>query len=198
MQVRTTNTPSGVIPGGYDFTPSNPQLAQVDTFLTDARRTLGLEDEATLPVAVGFILAHASAVPHFAETAIPLLLRHRAAGGAWLFAPDPDRDAAATYAALIPALHAAGLRAIVQVGTVAAAREALRAGADVLVAQGSDAGGHQFAKGAGVVSLVPEVRALLEAEGKTDDVALVAAGGIVDGQGVAAALALGELFVRGC
>lgn len=78
-----------------------------------------------------------------------------------------------------------------QVGNVAAAREAVVDGADVVVCQGIDAGGHQFRKGSGVLSLVPEVRMMLEEEFADRDVAIVAAGGIVNGKGVAAALALG-------
>jgi len=81
---------------------------------------------------------------------------------------------------------------MVQVGTVGAARQAVKDGADVVVAQGVDAGGHQFASGAGVISLVPEVRTMLDTEFPDRDVALVAAGGIVDGRGVAAALTLGK------
>lgn len=65
---------------------------------------------------------------------------------------------------------------------------------DVLVVQGTDAGGHGLERGAGVVALVPEVAdavgALSLAAGKKAP-ALVAAGGVVEGRGVAAALALG-------
>lgn len=55
--------------------------------------------------------------------------------------------------------------------------------------QGSDAGGHGLARGAGVLALVPEVRDELEARGL--HVPVVAAGGIADGRGVAAVLAVG-------
>lgn len=79
-----------------------------------------------------------------------------------------------------------------QVGNVAAAREALHDGADVLVAQGIDAGGHQFAAGAGIVSLVPEVKAMVEQEAKGREVAVVAAGGIANGSAVVSAIALGK------
>lgn len=76
---------------------------------------------------------------------------------------------------------------------MAAAREALHDGADVLVAQGIDAGGHQFVAGAGIVSLVPEVRAMVAEEigGGTREVVVVAAGGIANGSAVVGAIALG-------
>lgn len=78
----------------------------------------------------------------------------------WLFAPNPAH--ADTLRRVIGALRAAAHaswspRVVVQVGTVAAAREAAELGADVIVAQGADAGGHQFVTAAGVVSLVPEI-----------------------------------------
>ncbi|ELQ36371.1 2-nitropropane dioxygenase [Pyricularia oryzae Y34] len=74
------------------------------------------------------------------------------------------------------------------VGSVAAARAVVRCGVDVVVAQGCDAGGHQWADAAGVVTLVPEIVDALRGK---EGVAVVAGGGIVDGRGVAAALALG-------
>lgn len=79
----------------------------------------------------------------------------------------------------------------VQVGNVIAAREAAQDGADVLVTQGVDAGGHQFRQGSGIVSLVPEVRDMLDKEFPDRKISIVAAGGIADGRGVAGALALG-------
>ncbi|KAJ5128069.1 hypothetical protein N7448_008848 [Penicillium atrosanguineum] len=61
---------------------------------------------------------------------------------------------------------------------------------DAMVLQGSDAGGHGLAKGASIISLIPEVADALE-ELEIKDIPLIAAGGIVDGRGSAAALALG-------
>lgn len=79
----------------------------------------------------------------------------------------------------------------VQVGSVADAIEvASLAKPDVLVIQGTDAGGHGKVAGAGIVSLLPEVSDAIGAAG-FPDIKLVAAGGIVEGRGVAAALALG-------
>jgi nitronate monooxygenase/enoyl-[acyl-carrier protein] reductase II len=79
--------------------------------------------------------------------------------------------------------HDAGIRWIQTVGDVAAAEVALEAGADVLVAQGTEAGGN-----AGWVSTMVLVPAVLDVAG---DVPVVAAGGMGDGRGLAAALALG-------
>lgn len=95
----------------------------------------------------------------------------------------------------------------VQICSVAEAMEVTDPGSgvwpDVLVVQGGDAGGHGMkGGGAGVISLLPEVRDGLVAAGrktKDDDdereIPLVAAGGIVDGRGVAASLALGAVGV---
>lgn len=84
---------------------------------------------------------------------------------------------------LIAEARRRGATVICQVQTVAMAREALDAGADVLVAQGYDGGGHVGA--IGTLSIVP---AIVDIAGA---VPVLAAGGIVDGRGLAAALMLG-------
>lgn len=86
-----------------------------------------------------------------------------------------------------PAIHAAGALLVCQVQNIAQARAALAAGADVLVAQGTEAGGHGAARA--TMTLLPEVADLLARE--SSDTPLVAAGGIADGRGLAAALMLG-------
>ena len=73
---------------------------------------------------------------------------------------------------------------ICQVQSLALARQAVAAGADILIAQGSEGGGHGASRG--LCTLVPEV--VDEAKGR---VPVVAAGGIADGRGLAAALMLG-------
>ncbi len=80
-----------------------------------------------------------------------------------------------------------GVLLICQVQSKAHAMEAVRAGADVIVAQGSEAGGHSGNRS--TLTLVPEVADLL-AESAPDTL-LVAAGGIADGRALAAALMLG-------
>ena len=77
---------------------------------------------------------------------------------------------------------------ICQIQSIALAREAAEAGADILVAQGTEAGGHGISRG--LVSLVPEI---VDTIGPNTPV--VAAGGIADGRGLAAALMLGAAGV---
>lgn len=81
----------------------------------------------------------------------------------------------------------AGAALICQVQTVAQAVEALAAGADAIVAQGAEAGGHGATRA--TLPLVPAVVDALKARGS--EVPIVAAGGIADGRGLAAVLALG-------
>jgi nitronate monooxygenase len=76
-----------------------------------------------------------------------------------------------------------GALMICQVQTVAQAREACTSGADILVAQGAEAGGHGISRG--TMALVP---AVVDA---APGVVVAAAGGIADGRGLAAALMLG-------
>jgi NAD(P)H-dependent flavin oxidoreductase YrpB (nitropropane dioxygenase family) len=91
----------------------------------------------------------------------------------------PDYDLRPVFARA----HAAGARVMHMVSTVHEARSAAEAGADVIVAQGTEGGGHVGVMGSMV--LVPQVvRAVAP-------LPVLAAGGIVDGAGLAAALMLG-------
>lgn len=84
-------------------------------------------------------------------------------------------------------IKATGIPLICQVQGMKYVREAVDAGADVIVAEGSEAGGHSGHRG--VFTLVPEAADYLAKH--SPDTVLVAAGGVADGRGLAAALMLG-------
>jgi nitronate monooxygenase len=85
----------------------------------------------------------------------------------------------------IPLVRDAGALLILQVTSLDEARQAVEFGADVLVAQGGEAGGHGGSRGRSTFSFVPVVADLAA------PTPVLAAGGIADGRGLAAALALG-------
>jgi nitronate monooxygenase len=82
-------------------------------------------------------------------------------------------------------IHAAGAAVIVQVTDMEEAQQAVDVGADVIVAQGSESGGHGGRRGMSTLPFVPLVVDL------ASPTPVLAAGGIADGRGVAAALTLG-------
>jgi enoyl-[acyl-carrier protein] reductase II len=86
---------------------------------------------------------------------------------------------------LVKRAHDVGAKVIHQVHTVTQAREAAERGVDVIIAQGSEAGGQGMAGGVGAMALVPQVVDAVH------PIPVVVAGGVADGRGLAAALALG-------
>ena len=84
--------------------------------------------------------------------------------------------------------HAYHAKFLAQVGTVQEAEEAIQAGVDGLIAQGSEAGGHGMRRDLGSSTLVL-TSLLVERYG--NEIPIIAAGGIMNGQHLAAALALG-------
>ena len=118
----------------------------------------------------------------------------------WALARDPslldvalDHGASAIFlsfgecAPYLRALQRRNVKSICQVQSVRGAREAADLGADVIVAQGDEAGGH--GGGRGTFTLVPSV---IDA---VSPLPVIAAGGIVDGRGIAAAFKLGAAGV---
>ncbi len=80
-------------------------------------------------------------------------------------------------------IRRAGARLLLQVQSLEAARQAAALAPDAIVAQGTEAGGH-----GGGRSLLPLLPAVVDAVGS---IPVLAAGGIADGRGIAACLALG-------
>lgn len=89
---------------------------------------------------------------------------------------------------LVNRAHAAGSLVVHQVTTVLQARQAVERGVDVIIAQGTEAGGY-----VGVVAALALIPQVVDA---VRPVPVVAAGGIADGRGLAAALVLGAVGVN--
>lgn len=90
--------------------------------------------------------------------------------------------------AVIDRVKKRGSRVLHQIGTVAAAWQAVDAGADILVAQGVEAGGHVHGR-TGTLALVEEIAG-------RHRLPVVASGGIATGAGLVAALALGAQGIQ--
>ncbi|KAH8696428.1 hypothetical protein BGW36DRAFT_462296 [Talaromyces proteolyticus] len=182
----------GFIAAGYTSDNLDDLLEEATNLLSD-RKIIHSNDFSVLPVGVGFITWSASL-----KTAIPVIRKHCPCA-VWLFAPPTGFQDLVPWATQIRDATSNRTKIWVQIGSVADAIQVARVvRPDVLVVQGSDAGGHSLARGASIVTLVPEVYDKIGNEiqgpgGKP--IQLIAAGGICDGRGVAAAVNLGA---QGC
>ncbi len=126
------------------------------------------------PVGVGFITWSLRKSPSLLSD----VLRHRPVAVMLSFGdPRPFADD----------IRRAGAKLICQCQDMDHLAHAIDAGADVVVAQGAEAGGHGAVRGA--MTFVPEAADALAA--RAPETLLLAAGGIADGRGLAAALMLG-------
>jgi nitronate monooxygenase len=134
-------------------------------------RELDLLDQSHSRFGVGFITWSMAKQPKLLD----LVLEHKPTAVVLSFG-DP--------LPFVDRIKRSGAIVICQIQSIALAKEAAAAGADVLIAQGTEAGGHGVSRG--LVSLLPEV---VDAIGTR--IPVLAAGGIADGRGLAAALVLG-------
>lgn len=128
------------------------------------------------PFGAGFIVEETGFGPSTVEEHIAVAVAERLPVVVFHWNPPPQE--------WIDALHRGGTRVWLQVGTVARAREAVALGADAIICQAAEAGGHNR----GMASLLSLLPAMVDAIRPTP---VIAAGGIADGRTLAAALLLG-------
>jgi nitronate monooxygenase len=127
--------------------------------------------DRNVPFGIGFITWSLAKRPELLDRALAAK-----PDAVWLSFGDP--------APFVRKIKGAGALLICQIQTEAMARDAVSKGADIIVAQGAEAGGHGMSRGA--FALLP---AVVDAVGQKVPVAV--AGGVADGRGLAAALMLG-------
>jgi len=151
-------------------------IASVNAALNQARRAVNVPESSDAPA------PRADLLPEAIEVVLDERVPVWSVG---LGLPSAD---------LVLRCHERNVRVMVMIANVEDARSAANLGVDIIVAQGADAGGHRSTWRAdaradvGTFSLIPEV---VDAVG----VPVVAAGGIADGRGLIAAMALGAAGV---
>ena len=175
--------------GGFGFIGAGTDVIELENYLQEAADILkespieGTTGD-TLPIGVGFINWGANI-----DVAVKAVKKYTPAA-VWLFTPKRNTDLRRWTTRI---RHATNGRTMIwiQIGRVSDALEFARiCHPDVLVVQGTDGGGHGLQQGAGIITLLPEVTDSLSEAG-FGNISLVSAGGIVEGRGVAAIVALG-------
>ena len=178
----------GFIGPGVKTTDTGVDLEEASSLLRKARASSSIFEKLTstntlLPVGVGFQLWGDNI-----NEAVATVEKYKPCA-AWLYAPKEGQADFDNWSHQIRRVSPQ-TQIWIQIGTLAEAKELLRASdrPDVIVIQGAEAGGHGRANdGMGIMTLFPEVADALA----DSQMSLVAAGGIADGRGVAAALCLG-------
>lgn len=167
--------------GGVSYAPLVAAVSEAGGFGCLGASTMGPErmvqemEEVRSLTARPFGVDLLTAMPGGLEEQVDLVVEH----GAAVFVAGLG-----VPAAVVERCHEAGLLVVNMCGKVDHARRAVEAGCDLVVAQGTEAGGHT-----GQVATMPLVPQIVDAVGSA--VPVVAAGGLFDGRGLAAALALG-------
>lgn len=186
--------------GGIGFVGPGKEPAALAPALETVRQLLSTastpfpegqrHDSEVLPIGVGFQIWNADI-----EIASKAISTYRPAA-VWLFAPRNGQQDIDTWTSRFRNVSPRS-QIWIQVGSVKDAIDAANSAhaPDVLVAQGADAGGHGRTIGAGIISLLPEVRDALKNSNGGANIPVVAAGGIADGRGSSAAITLGAAGV---
>lgn len=163
--------------GAERYTPPTGSEAALKASLAPAHRELDAGDP---PDPIDLFERFEAQIAVIIEEQVPVFSTH-------FGLPEP---------AVVRALKANGTRVISTATTVAEALELVAGGADAVIAQGMEAGGHrgtfssEFKKGEiGTLALVPQIADAVS-------VPVIAAGGIMDGRGIAASILLGASGVQ--
>lgn len=185
--------------GGLGFIGVGSDLNQLDHLLSEAVELIKIKPDlqrvqaqtGSMPIGFGFFnWAPAEELERVVEA-----VKKWSPVAVWMFGAHKNED----YAAIAEQVRRANdgrTKFWIQVGSVADTIEVVtQAKPDVLVVQGTDAGGHGLKKGAGIITLLPEVHDALKAQAEAQAInkipPLIAAGGIIEGRSLAAVLVLG-------
>lgn len=185
--------------GGLGFIGVGSDLEQLDNLLLEAAKLISTNlylqiarmRTGSMPIGFGFFnWAPAENLERIVDA-----IKNWSPVAVWMFGAHKNEN----YAALAERVRQANggrTKIWIQVGNVADAIEVVtQAKPDVLVVQGTDAGGHGLKKGAGIITLLPEVHDALKAQVEAQAInkipPLIAAGGIIEGRTLAASLLLG-------
>jgi NAD(P)H-dependent flavin oxidoreductase YrpB (nitropropane dioxygenase family) len=141
---------------------------------------IAMHERTSRPFAVNFIIETTAFGPLTTEAHIEVCIEQRVPAVAFFWAPPPD--------GWVRRLKEASCDVWLQTSSVEAARAAIASGVNIIIAQGSEGGGHNKST-TGLFTLLPR---MVDA---VNPVPVVAAGGIADGRGLAAALCLGAAGV---
>ncbi|KAI4951179.1 hypothetical protein J4E91_003885 [Alternaria rosae] len=173
----------GFIGAGTDVSDLESHIQHAKTLLQDIPAALPTKN-GTLPIGIGFINWGADL-----EMAIPIIAQHRPAA-VWFFAP--SSTASLVQWAEASRTASPSTRIWVQIGSIKDAVEVVQQiQPDVLVVQGTDAGGHGLVQGASIITLLPEVADTINTLQQRPKPILLAAGGISESRTFTASLTLG-------
>jgi len=181
----------GFIGPGAKTTDLESDLNEASALISRSQHLHPFSTQSTLPIGVGFQTWTGDL------TAATRIVAAKPPAVAWLFAPRNGQRELDEWAV---GLRNASPRTYIwiQVASVAHAIEAVKSDSppDVIVVQGTDAGGHSLTQGAGIITLLPEVFDALLSIPSAESIPIIAAGGIIESRGAAAAFALGAAGVN--